>query len=355
MASTGLGNDEPNWSFLNVPEPKVDSKLEPDSDTEPEGLRHRVPGYFEDEPEPPTSRNSGTERKPHPRVSSSSGMNSDETPLPDAQRHNPNRTYAPRTCRICLEVVQPTFHPPNPSLPSMFRSSGYVTYDSEEAESGRLLRPCKCKGSSRYVHEACLQQWRHADPSYGSRNYYSCPTCGFKYRVQRMDWGRWINNLGTQIGLTLLVFLVAMFVLGFIADPIINLYLDPYGSIVEGEIGRDVLTDVDEEGGWAEHFLKGLASIGLLGFIKVIILSPFQYWQMRQTGMLNTGRGNTGRDRIANLSWLVLLIGIGTFLYAVWKFVRHWSRRTLEKASEKVMDVPLADDDDEDVDMTAAH
>lgn len=32
----------------------------------------------------------------------------------------------------------------------------------------------------------------------------------------------------------------------------------------------------------------------------------------------------------------------------VWKGVRAWSRRTLEKASERVMDVPGVDDDDEE-------
>lgn len=32
-------------------------------------------------------------------------------------------------------------------------------------------------------------------------------------------------------------------------------------------------------------------------------------------------------------------------LQAVYKGVRAWSRRTLEKAGERVMDVPLPDDD----------
>ena len=34
----------------------------------------------------------------------------------------------------------------------------------------------------------------------------------------------------------------------------------------------------------------------------------------------------------------------------LYKAVRAWSRRTLEKASEKVMDVPLDDDEEELVD-----
>lgn len=33
---------------------------------------------------------------------------------------------------------------------------------------------------------------------------------------------------------------------------------------------------------------------------------------------------------------------------AVYKGVRSWTRRTLERAGERVMDVPLPDDEDED-------
>jgi hypothetical protein len=100
----------------------------------------------------------------------------------------PRRRYwPPRQCRICLETVQPTFHTASENLPGIFQSGPSVTYDSEE---GRLLRPCKCKGSSKYVHEGCLQSWRHSDPSYGRRNYWQCPTCGFRYRLARLGWGR---------------------------------------------------------------------------------------------------------------------------------------------------------------------
>lgn len=37
-----------------------------------------------------------------------------------------------------------------------------------------------------------------------------------------------------------------------------------------------------------------------------------------------------------------------TFLQAVYKGVRSWSKRTLQWAGEKVMDVPLPEDEDED-------
>jgi hypothetical protein len=87
--------------------------------------------------------------------------------------------------------VLPTVQQP---AEGMFQSGPKVIYESEEG--GRLIRPCKCKGTSKYVHEECLQAWRHADPSYGRRNFFQCPTCGYKYRLQRLGWGRLVTSVG---------------------------------------------------------------------------------------------------------------------------------------------------------------
>ena len=267
-----------------------------------------MPGSFEDTvpiQSPPTEE-SAPRAAPNPQAPPG--------PTPKASKHWP-----PRTCRICLETVNPTFHSPSDNLPGILQPSPNVTYESSDPESGRLLRPCKCKGSSKYVHEGCLQAWRHADPSYGKRNYWQCPTCGFRYRLERMQWGRWISSTVTQIALTITIFLTALFIMGFVADPIINLYADPYTIFwsptkVSAKIGP-ILTD-DDVPTWVEHFFKGLAATGLLGFVKVLFaLGPWQYWNIRGSGIMNTGRsGNSGRDRMASISWIVIVIGVATFL-----------------------------------------
>ncbi|KAJ5216591.1 Zinc finger RING-CH-type [Penicillium cinerascens] len=237
--------------------------------------------------------------------------------------------YPPRVCRICLESVLPTFQP------SEFLQRPRVVYESEE--SGRLLRPCRCKGSSRYVHENCLQIWRHADPRYGARNYWQCPTCGFQYRLQRLTWARWISSAGTQLLLTIAILLFTVFILGFVADPILDLYLGPLDDVY-----AELEDELTEEASWIAHLVKGLASLGLLSFVRSLwVFSPF--WGPR-SGIM-AGR-TTGRDRARSLNWLVIVVGVGTFLWAVYKGVRSWSRRTLEKAGERVMDVPLPEDED---------
>lgn len=216
--------------------------------------------------------------------------------------------HPPRVCRICLETVQPTFQP------SEFLQKPRVIYESPDPELGRLLRPCQCKGSSRYVHEGCLQSWRHADPKYGTRNFWQCPTCGFQYRLGRLTWARWISSAAAQLVLTLGILLLTIFLLGFVADPLIDFYVGPV------DIYPDV--ELEEEASWVAHFIKGLASLGMLSFLKALFtLSPF-YWNMRSSGVVSTGR-NTGRNRVANLNWVVILLGVGTFLWVctiVWAF-----------------------------------
>ena len=267
-----------------------------------------MPGGFQEsfETEPQPSQNSKPEVK--------------SAPQPNGTPRRKGRNWPPRTCRICLETVNPTFHGPSGNLPGILQPEPSVTYESSEPESGRLLRPCKCKGSSKYVHEGCLQAWRHADPSYGTRNYWKCPTCGFQYRLERMNWSRWISSTAAQVALTIVIFVMALFLMGFLADPIINLYTDPVSVITAptkfASKIEPIFTD-DDVPTWTEHFVKGLAATGLLGFVKVLFaLSPWQWWNIRSSGIMGGGHrsGSTGRDRMANISWIVVVVGITTFL-----------------------------------------
>ncbi len=304
-------------------------------------------------------RRSATGQTPEPTPTTKSEPNGSNTEDATQQQHRPRRHYPPRTCRICLENVLPTFHPidePTIPLPDSLRRpppEARVTYESPPGDGGRLIRPCKCKGSQKYVHEECLGAWRRQDPLQ-KRNYWQCPTCRYKYRLQRLSWGKWIGSSAAQVGLTVAIFVVMLFVLGFVADPIINLYLDPVTTIYTAGGPRGSLVYEDEDASWTEHFVKGLASLGLLGFAKFLLtLSPWHWFNMRGTGVVvgggsRGGVGGTGRDRLANLSWVAIVVGIVTVLYAVWKGVRAYSRRVLEKAGEKVMDVPGAEDDDDD-------
>jgi len=108
----------------------------------------------------------------------------------------------------------------------------------------------------------------------------------------------------------LAIFIACSFALGYVADPIINLYLDPYDTLAHGS---QSLLPADEPVTWTEHFIKGFASLGLVGFAKFLLtLSPWQMYNMRTS--VGGGR-TTGRDRMAQISWIAVAVGIFTFIW----------------------------------------
>ena len=65
------------------------------------------------------------------------------------------------TCRICLDD----------------------TIDDE------LFSPCRCTGSSKYVHISCLNKWRNEDLSNRNR----CEICLYDYKTEKYDRPKFIK------------------------------------------------------------------------------------------------------------------------------------------------------------------
>jgi hypothetical protein len=226
----------------------------------------------------------------------------------------PRRVFGPRTCRICLEVVSPSYETRADGFDGMINPSPKVQYISEDAASGRLIRPCKCKSSQRYVHEGCLEQWRHADASYSRPNFWECPTCRFRYRLERMRWSRWIGSTITQISLTVLVILAIIFVLGFVADPIIT-FCGGIADMMSVEFAsvRPITAQLEDEGSyWVKHFAKGAMSLAAACMARVLLASSI--WNLLELRFMANG-GRHGRAAARRISWTLALIGFGTFLW----------------------------------------
>ena len=75
---------------------------------------------------------------------------------------------AERQCRICLGGPQ------------------------DEPELGRLFSPCRCKGTMKYVHVQCLNQWRKT--AVKKESFYQCDQCHYQYNLQRTSWRTWLMN-----------------------------------------------------------------------------------------------------------------------------------------------------------------
>jgi len=96
--------------------------------------------------------------------------------------------------------------------------------------------------------------------------------------------------------------------------------------------------------------MKGLVSVGVMGFFKAVLLAnPWNFWNLRHSGLLGgSTRSTTGRDRAVNISWIAVLIGVGSALYFFYQQVAKFSQSTLSKFANGVIEVQM-DDDDEDL------
>ncbi|KAI0837304.1 hypothetical protein F5Y06DRAFT_271293 [Hypoxylon sp. FL0890] len=256
-----------------------------------------------------------------------------------------------RMCWICHEDVEPTYEDTG-FLDGIRNRRPKRHYVSENGD--RLISPCLCKGSVKYVHEGCLKLWMNQNP-----NAWRCSRCRYQYRMKRLTWAQRLRSPIVALGITIFILLITIFLLGFIADPLLALWLDPVGTIAETvTTGHITLDDDDdllqEEPGWFMHFLKGLFSLGLVGFVKAfLVMSPWQWWNLRTSGIIGGGGGRraaTGRDRMQNINLTLVFIGIITFLYAVWKATRQWTEKTLDRASQRILNVQRDNDDDDDSD-----
>ncbi|ROV95780.1 hypothetical protein VPNG_08738 [Cytospora leucostoma] len=149
------------------------------------------------------------------------------------------------------------------------------------------------------------------------------------------------------------VFILAVFALGFVADPIINLCSDPMTAVLDAVTGgldefeeiRDWIPD-EEAGTWVDHFSKGILSLGVVGLVKAFVsMNPWDWYNIRIGGGIR--RGGRGRNRLENISWTLVFIGVLTFLTAVWKGVSAICARYQERVSDRIVDVQ-GDDGDED-------
>jgi len=69
-----------------------------------------------------------------------------------------------KTCRICLE----------------------------DDTTNNLIYPCKCSGTSKYVHKYCLNQWRTL--SENREAYYKCFECNYYYKLEATVENQYNNN-----------------------------------------------------------------------------------------------------------------------------------------------------------------
>ncbi|GAA5965481.1 hypothetical protein JCM3765_003297 [Sporobolomyces pararoseus] len=263
-----------------------------------------------------------------------------------------------------------------------------ICFDSEEEDLGKLFRPCKCRGSSQYVHTECLTAWRKA--STNSSNFYRCGTCSYEYRFQRTLLGNIINSRFSVLSITLISFLALIWIAGFLANSLLSVvesrssvwngtpFDDFFVSdhILLGEGVRESLSFVTHQledsrwpaarkiayqaqlqeqakpdvdvGFWgrvALHFTKGTALLGLLSvfytYIAATFVSPLGRTLFR--AIRPAGGRRRGADNSASFGQIIIIIviivGIARAIRQVYRGVRWITRRLLSRLEDLVLEV----------------
>jgi len=82
------------------------------------------------------------------------------------------------------------------------------------SDGGRLISPCMCTGSMRFVHPECLNEWRAQ--SANPRSFYQCDQCGYQYNIQRTKWAGILEDARVVRAVAALLLLVGMLVGGLV-------------------------------------------------------------------------------------------------------------------------------------------
>ena len=65
----------------------------------------------------------------------------------------------------------------------MFIKECRICYENENENEKKLISPCTCNGTSKYIHEFCLDKWRQKNKNH--KPYYYCMECNYKYKFGR--------------------------------------------------------------------------------------------------------------------------------------------------------------------------
>jgi hypothetical protein len=76
----------------------------------------------------------------------------------------------------------------------------------DETYLGRLISPCRCRGTMKFVHLSCLNSWRFTSPN--AKSVYQCDQCRYRYNFNRTRYAAIVGSLYTRVRLSyyLLIF-----------------------------------------------------------------------------------------------------------------------------------------------------
>jgi len=190
-------------------------------------------------------------------------------------------------------------------------------------DEGKLFSPCKCKGSIKFVHVGCLDQWRKV--SKNSQSFFQCENCHYKYNFRRTTISQLFKSVWMLQVVTLFVFMVLIIMAGYCWK------LVEYLVAEEEERHFTSFIWVD-----AYHLMTGTILVGFIGFFQLFFWANFRPFGLGHAG---GGRNNVEVVLIA----IVVLIGCIKTLISLYGIVKDLIQRLLLQMENMILEVPQDD------------
>ena len=141
-----------------------------------------------------------------------------------------------------------------------------------ENGAGRLISPCLCSGSMRYVHVACLNEWRVA--SANPRSFFQCEQCNYQYNVERTRWASILESDRVVRSLAAALLVAAIVLAAIILAPLgaahrffALIHFSPRDPYFVGTTAAGLWTEY----GWQlDALCSGLLGVALAGFASAV-------------------------------------------------------------------------------------
>lgn len=74
---------------------------------------------------------------------------------------------------------------------SFYRKCCWVCFATVEDDyEAKWVKPCRCRGTTKWVHQTCLQRWVDEKQKGNSSAEVYCPQCGTRYIIVFPEFGK---------------------------------------------------------------------------------------------------------------------------------------------------------------------
>ncbi|CAO3563319.1 unnamed protein product [Mortierella alpina] len=233
-----------------------------------------------------------------------------------------------RRCRICLE-----------------------SDDDPDSEQGHLISPCLCKGSARYIHLGCLQQWREASPR--KESAFSCDTCHYRYSFSRPWMADVLGNESFLHVVTTFLVLTVIYLCGWVGHGLEASGVWHWKSWMAAyppESGPPIrILGLD---GW--DFVWGLIMAALFGLMFLVIGACFLDAEMGCLGICGGSGdgcapcyfGDCALGGAEGAEFILILVAIIMFLFGIvgvfvgmYRVAAKFTKQALDSMRETILEV----------------